>query len=329
MEKLSELLSLLVKVGEFTEFVSKSDCDKIEFYVEYKDDMSPVTFADLGVQLIITAWLTENFNGFSLIAEESLNEFFTHLRKVVSVKKLLSQFGVEIGVLDMIRIFRANRLKEENPRSFWVLDPVDGTKGFLRGGQYAISLAYVEEGRVKAGFLVCPRLGLPELLGVATSGCIFFAEDGKGAWIMPLCDVNRKVSIKVSNRVDFKESVLLCSYESTHTDREKTEKFKSILGINREVFVDSQVKYGLLACGLGDLMLRFPPKDQPDYREKIWDHAGGAIVLQEAGGRLTDLYGGGFEFKPFQYFHDNVGVFASNGILHPRGLEVLRTLMGD
>lgn len=328
MEFVDEILSILVKAGHFAEFVANSPAEKEEFYIEYKQDLSPVTFADLGVQVIITEWLIKKFGKFSLIAEETLEDAFTHWRKVSSIVSFLNRFGVEVDILDMPKMFIVNKVQPDHSEGYWVLDPIDGTKGFLRGGQYAISLAYVEGDMVKVGFLICPRLELPELFEDNTKGVIFFAEAGKGAWVAPMDDMQRKKRIRVSCRNEFEESVLLSSYESSHTDREKSEKFKECLGITKEMQVDSQVKYGLLACGLGDLILRFPPKEHPDYKEKIWDHAGGTIILEEAGGKVTDLYGNRFGFKPDTYFSQNVGVFASNGILHSRGLDVLKEILG-
>ncbi len=327
MEMVDEMLNLLVSAGRYSEFVISSRSSSL---IGYKEDRSPVTLADFGVQAIITSWLMKEFGEFSLLAEETLSDCVSNPTMFQLLLKLLNECGFNFTDTDVMESFRANKLERENVKSFWVLDPVDGTKGFLRGGQYAISLGYIEENRVNMGFLVCPRLKLPKLLGEEVVGCIFYAEVGKGAWVVPMSDIiEKRVNIKVSSCNDFKEARLLRSYELAHTDKDKNERFKNILGISNEVPIDSQVKYGLLACGEGDLILRFPPVNNPSYREKIWDHAGGVVILEEAGGKVTDLYGNEFEFTPTPYFSKNIGVFASNGLLHSKGLEVLKEIMGN
>ena len=55
--------------------------------------------------------------------------------------------------------------------------------------------------------------------------------------------------------------------------------------------MDSQAKYAVLAAGGGDVNLRLLSPSRPDYREKIWDQAAGSIVVEEAGGRVSDLNG--------------------------------------
>ncbi len=324
MGLVAEILELLVRAGKFSEYVASSK----SLDERYKEDRSPVTLADFGVQAIITSWLMERFGEFSLVAEENLVNGGDDVGIFFRLVEVLNRCGFNFSYDKVISSFRANRIRERRVENFWVLDPVDGTKGFLRGGQYAISLAYVEENRLKIGFLACPRLQLLNLLGEGAQGCIFYAEAGKGAWVVRMNgDINEGVNIKVSACSDFKEARLLRSYEDSHTDKDKNERFKSVLGISKEVTMDSQVKYGLLACGEGELILRFPPPDNPGYREKIWDIAGGAIILEEAGGRVTDLYGNEFVYEPSSYFSNRIGVFASNGLLHTQGLEALKEIV--
>ncbi|MEA5469572.1 inositol monophosphatase family protein [Spirulina sp. 06S082] len=64
-----------------------------------------------------------------------------------------------------------------------------------------------------------------------------------------------------------------------------------------------------------------PPKDRQDKRENIWDHAAGAIVLEEAGGRVTDLDGKPLDFSLGEKLTANRGILASNGVIHDRALE--------
>ena len=71
-----------------------------------------------------------------------------------------------------------------------------------------------------------------------------------------------------------------------------------------------------------------PSPEAPDYREKIWDHAGGVVVLEEAGGRVTDIEGNPYDFTRGRRLEGNVGLLASNGALHAAALEAIRRTAG-
>jgi 3'(2'), 5'-bisphosphate nucleotidase len=83
------------------------------------------------------------------------------------------------------------------------------------------------------------------------------------------------------------------------------------------VRLDSQAKYGVVARGDAAIYLRLPSPKQPDYREKIWDHAAGALIVQEAGGRVTDALGSDLDFSYGHKLEKNRGIIVSNGQLHP------------
>jgi 3'(2'), 5'-bisphosphate nucleotidase len=88
--------------------------------------------------------------------------------------------------------------------------------------------------------------------------------------------------------------------------------------------MDSQVKYALLAAGEGEIYLRLLSSDRLDYKEKIWDQAAGSIIVEEAGGTVTDLDGRPLDFSRGRSLSGNRGICATNGILHDRVLEALR-----
>jgi 3'(2'), 5'-bisphosphate nucleotidase len=88
--------------------------------------------------------------------------------------------------------------------------------------------------------------------------------------------------------------------------------------------MDSQAKYGAVAAGEAALYLRLPSPKYPDYREKIWDHAAGAIVVEEAGGKVTDMYGKPLDFYTAAKMMHNRGVVVSNGAIHHDVLLALK-----
>ena len=64
----------------------------------------------------------------------------------------------------------------------WALDPIDGTKGFLRGGQYAVCLALIKDGEPVLGVVGCPNLPVDYTSADAERGVIFVAVKGQGAF---------------------------------------------------------------------------------------------------------------------------------------------------
>jgi 3'(2'), 5'-bisphosphate nucleotidase len=90
--------------------------------------------------------------------------------------------------------------------------------------------------------------------------------------------------------------------------------------------MDSQAKYAVLAAGAGDLLFRLLSPKQPDYREKIWDQAAGSLVVEAAGGRISDLDGQPLDFTAGRTLARNRGVLASNGYLHEAALQALRRI---
>mgnify|MGYP001263478495 CR=1 FL=1 len=118
---------------------------------------------------------------------------------------------------------------------------------------------------------------------------------------------------------------MLRSVESGHTNPGQIDELANTLGItNNAVAMDSQAKYCVLASGKADLMLRLLSPSRPDYKEKIWDQAAGLLIIEEAGGKVTDLDGKSLDFSAGRTLANNRGVLASNGLLHPAILQALR-----
>jgi 3'(2'), 5'-bisphosphate nucleotidase len=230
------------------------------------------------------------------------------------------------------------------PANYWTLDPVDGTKGFLRGDQYAVALAYVENGQVRIGVLGCPELadanrpckGAEGSLVVAVRGAGTFTQalDGMApgslapsAETAPAADAGPWRSLGVSNRCEVATARLLCSVEKAHTDPSGIGALVSALEIAADpVPLDSQAKYALLAAGVGDVNLRLLSPARLDYREKVWDQAAGSIVVEEAGGRVSDLDGKPLDFSQGRTLAANRGVLATNGYLHDAILSGLKQI---
>lgn len=85
--------------------------------------------------------------------------------------------------------------------------------------------------------------------------------------------------------------------------------------------MDSQVKYGLLARGDASIFMRFPP---PSYREKIWDHCAGFVIVEEAGGRVTDAGGARLDFSKGRWLDLDRGIVAAPPRAHEALLAAVR-----
>ncbi len=288
-----------------------------------KRDRSPVTIADFGSQAIISRMIREKFPGDLVVAEEDSKDLRKpdNSRTLEQVTRYVRETFPEADsdkVCSWIDISSPS-LSDR----FWTLDPIDGTKGFLRGEQYAIALALIEKGRVQLGLLGCPNLHFQEDPFRTKKGCLFMALRGKGAIQMDLNGGSRQ-TLSVSKAADPSDALFTESVESDHADHQTHERLAERLNITKpSLRMDSQAKYGVVARGEAVLYLRVPSPFDPGYREKIWDHAAGSIITEEAGGRVTDLLGHPLDFSHGITMEKNLGILASNGILHEIVLKAL------
>jgi HAL2 family 3'(2'),5'-bisphosphate nucleotidase len=291
-----------------------------------KEDRSPVTVADFAAQAVVGRLLSRIFPNDALVAEEDSRT----LRQKAggSALSLVVQFAGRLDPGADAERVRAwidyNRV--DSAARFWTLDPIDGTKGFLRGDQYVTALALVVNGQVQIGALACPNLEdgyRPDLEGV---GSLVIAARGQGTWVASLAAPERFERLRVSGRSQPNEARILRSFEAGHTNVDQIDEFARALGVQASpIRMDSQAKYAVLAAGKGDILLRLLSPRQPDYKEKIWDQAAGSLVLEEAGGSITDLAGQPLDFTTGRSLQNNRGILASNGHYHSVALQALRS----
>jgi 3'(2'), 5'-bisphosphate nucleotidase len=301
-----------------------------------KDDRSPVTVADFASQALIASQLFERFPNDLLVGEEGADalrnpggaETLAQVTAFLAGKRANVTPELVCDWIDRGAADPWSRAISGIPERFWTLDPIDGTKGFLRGDQYAVALALLENGKVQLGVLGCPNLENGYQSRSGGSGSLQVAVRGQGSWTASLLDEGADFTpLSVSHRQNPKEARLLRSYESGHTNVNKTDELVDVLEVSADpVRMDSQAKYAVLASGHGDLLLRMLSPKQPDYKEKIWDQAAGSLIVEEAGGRVTDLHGRALDFTTGRTLSSNRGVLASNGYLHARVLEGLRKI---
>jgi len=289
-----------------------------------KEDRSPVTIADYASQALLASLLERSFPNDPLVAEEDSNQLRTKeqtdtLAKVIQFVSRFARNANSPAVCNWI-----DRGAAQPSSRYWTLDPIDGTKGFLRGDQYVVALALVVDGKVQVGALGCPKLAEGHRPDMNGSGSLLLAQRGKGSWISTLVNGQQFDRVHVSDCQNITQARLLRSFESGHTNISKIEELINNLGIQAQaVRMDSQAKYAVLACGYGELAMRLISPSQPDYREKIWDQAAGSIIIKEAGGRISDLHGKPLDFRTGRMLVNNRGILASNGYLHQATLAGL------
>lgn len=283
-----------------------------------KTDLSPVTVADFALQAVVGRALEEQFPADAFVAEERASELRTSEPVLEAVTRFVN------GGADADQVCRwIDRGAADAAGRFWVLDPIDGTKGYLRGGQYAVALALIEDGVVQLGVLGCPSLAA-SCEAVDGEGALVAAVRGQGAWAMPFDGANDFKRLAVSPCDAPAEARLLRSHEAGHTNVSQIDAFAQAMGMQAPpVLMDSQAKYAVLAAGHAEALLRLLSPKAPDYREKIWDQAAGSIVLEEAGGCITDLDGRALDFRAGRSLNNNRGIAASNGRLHDAVLDAI------
>jgi len=363
-----------------------------------KDDKSPVTVADFAVQALIIDRLAKHFPEDSFIAEEStgiLREDINIKQQVLEALNQASGPGLgPDGYWDESRLFAAidrgdyalvrdenYKEKEEEEEEekiiynnnnggsskkqqerVWVLDPIDGTKGFMRGQHFCIALALMIDGVPVLSTMAVPNLSLHAVVesGATTAGgdiikvdegyyfninddkrvhrhlpstgSLYFASTNEGAFARSLGQpLGAAIEVTVSATEPSKNSnsnsnsnIRLCEgAESGHTDQITTAKAKENLGSPPSfIQMDGMGKSCIVGAGGADAVIRLPPNG---YQEAIWDHAAACHFVCEAGGKATDLDGKDLDFRYGRLLQKKVkGIVISNTRLHDTILEAIK-----
>eukprot|EP01097_Dermamoeba_algensis_P010253 TRINITY_DN7494_c0_g1_i1.p1 TRINITY_DN7494_c0_g1~~TRINITY_DN7494_c0_g1_i1.p1 ORF type:complete len:354 (-),score=85.08 TRINITY_DN7494_c0_g1_i1:51-1112(-) len=291
-----------------------------------KKDRSPVTLADFAAQALVVRAISREFPDDPIIGEESAKQLQKNPQLLEKLQEYISEFWPNASTTELIEtINKGSSKKDIDSKRWWTLDPIDGTLGFLRKGQYAVALALMEGTQPVLGVLGCPSLphSMSDLDG--PKGCIFHAVRGEGSYFRGLSDDESKAKkIHVSQVKDGQHAKLTESFESSHSSHEVADQISSHLGIKNEpIKIDSQCKYGLVARGDAEIYFRMTNKE---YVEKVWDHAAGIIVVEEAGGVVCDLKGRKIILS-YQGLVENYGVVVTNQFLHKPIMEAIETVV--
>ena len=308
---MSDLQLALTAVVDASRVCRSVQADLVNARTLEKGDKSPVTVADFAAQAIVCQRLRAAQPEVPVVGEEGADELRQPEQRALveavahhaglTVSDALS--GIDHGGFDPAAV-------DPPAERYWTLDPIDGTKGFLRGDQYAVALGLIEHGRLKLGVLGCPNLD---------GGWLFSGEagaddaDGSAArWTLPAVGEPQHDSDLRIAPGDPATAVFCESVETGHTRQDASARIADRLGIASPPFrIDSQCKYAAVALGLAQIYLRLPTR--PGYVERIWDHAAGVVTVQQAGGIVTDVAGKPLDFSRGRGLENNRGVVCTAG----------------
>ncbi len=286
-----------------------------------KSDGSPVTAGDLAVQMAVCAVLAKRSPELAVVGEEGegsvSGEGGAELldRAVAAVR---ASMGADAPADPVELLMQPPR---QPGAKWWTVDPIDGTKGFRSARHYALCLALVESSRATVGVLSCPTLVMgrdPLEIGAdSQNGTIYCAVHGHGAWKFQPRDGQRSVTepmVALRRPARTATTLRVCDSIEGGSRAERMRGVMTATGLVwNSIALDSQCKYALVAEGAADCFMRVPGSRGA---EKVWDHAPGAVVAQEAGASVSDLCGNPLVFAG-ESLDRNVGTLACDQEIAP------------
>ncbi|MDQ2745996.1 MAG: 3'(2'),5'-bisphosphate nucleotidase CysQ [Acidobacteriota bacterium] len=190
----------------------------------------------------------------------------------------------------------------------WIIDPLDGTSGFIeKNGDFAVQIGLAENGAAILGVVLMPLQNI-----------LYFAVKGGGAFVVKNNQSPQR--LRVADKTDFTQMILA---SSRHHRSPRMEQIVNKFGLNSEVQRGSVgLKVGLIAERQADLYIHLSP------RTKHWDTCAPEIILTEAGGEMTDLFGARIVYNTADV-HNHNGVLATNGAAHDAAVANLKPLLAE
>jgi len=187
-------------------------------------------------------------------------------------------------------------------RRLWVVDPIDGTRGFARkNGEFSVMIAFVADGEAVAGVVLEPA-----------SGRCTYAARGKGCWRR---DGGEAVAVRVTTTAVLTDATLTQSHSKP--DKPPTTPVRLLRPRRVVETYSAGIKLAQVARGEADLYV-----STYDLMND-WDLAAGHVLVTEAGGRVSDLSG-----RPLRYGGDDPGhpggLLATNGVVHDAAISEMK-----
>lgn len=284
----------------------------------------PVTIADYGSQAIINQAIRAAYPHDGIMAEENGKQFMelvlpeqrAQIAKLVSA--VMGRVVTEADVYEWL-----DYADDAATERVWVIDPIDGTKGFLAMRHYVVAVGVLEAGQPTAAVMAAPAYPNTE------RGMMFYARDGK-AYRLPLMATDGAEEVRATTYTDSAHVRVLESVEKSHASHDRMEKVRAYAGYLDSPFerVDSQEKYARIAAGDGELYLRLP-RLHSTRGHSTWDHAAGAALIMAGGGKVTDIDGSPLDFTTGRVMTNNQGMIVSNGAIHERVLDAVGRVLAE
>lgn len=319
------ILDALAAAGRLTRAAQSA---LLSQHLETKSDGSIVTVADYAAQALINHLLSRAGVPLpAIIAEETAAALAANPALLADVVSLLRAHGWSDATTatTLAAIDLAAAPKDSSPPSYYTIDPIDGTKGFAAGRQFAVCLARIDNGRCTLAALACPNLSPSTADSIDTpaprgGGTLFAATTDSPVLAAPMTTPGAIAPLPPRSAADVANPLITFSVDPSTTRSRNFDTLAAILGGATRIPADSQAKYAMVARGQADAYFR-PPRGSD---EKVWDHAAGCLLLERAGCTVTNLQGLPIEW-PRTALPPQSGILGAPPALHARILAALRS----
>lgn len=293
-----------------------------------KPDDTPVTVADFVLQAVLVHTLQQQLGAAHFINEESATSLLTSGRPDV-VKVFCSHVRRLTGVASDDAAVALLDAPPAGAQEWWLMDPIDGTAGFIQGGHFSVCVAQVKDGHVQLAAVASPRLAAqgPATVQVAGPGCVVAAERAHGTWQWAEAPGGALGHMRALRRPAWTAPLRWARSMNRRKLPGRAQPAIEQLGVPLEsIHIDSQCKYALVADGRADLVVRLPVARGP---ERGWDHLAGALLAAEAGARVTDLAGAPLNAGTGSLLSANSGILVAPPEIHSQLVEAIRPIASE
>lgn len=313
-----------------------------------KGDKTSVSLADFAAQALLVAAIHHNFPGDTIVGEEDTAILRSDQGIADRVWELVSTTHLEdeecekslqspVSPSEMLHYIDLGGTSYGGPKGrVWMIDPVDGTKGFLTGGQYVVCVTLLIDGLETVAAFGCPHVNLESRrvseqdTDSTGNGVLISAIRGKGAQVRPLSRGALLDSQKIekNNAIDDVRKIRFAeNCNTTSPQFPDRHKIAEKLGApwNPIHIYSTQLRYMALTLGTCDVVLRTPKPT--DAAAHVWDHAGGVMVYEEAGGKVTDLNGKDLILTAGRDLTENFGLVAAPANIHSQVVDAAKSIL--
>jgi 3'(2'), 5'-bisphosphate nucleotidase len=306
-----------------------------------KHDLSPVTVADFAIQALLTAALHASFPADGFVGEESAADLRADDALCDRVWGLVNQYADVVPrskeeMCEMIDWCGLGVPVHPERKRVWVFDPIDGTKTFVEGKEFAINVALLEGGRQVLGVVACPTwdAGMRSAAGKDTVGTLLFAVKGHGAYKRSLWGSADEVEVRrldcIDDTYDMHSAPPVTSvYMADSGVEEVHSAVHEKLGIKSEPrdVLAWVLRWALLALSTASMTVWVYKRR--DRYAKVWDHAGAMLLYEEVGGKITDVDGKDIDLSVGRKMTANYGFVAAPRHHHGAVLKAVQEVLRE